>query len=190
MLDIKVSDYLKNAIFHKAAGWVEYYHFEGSNKPWYPTPCLHFLSKYCMLLCWISKFLTTWRMRYSTRLQAEWNITILRVVINLDIQHSRSATFVYYVHATKLICTYIQNCVRDFKAETMHSSKTILRYQQRKAMVTVQTWLVPACIPEWRAACEWSVGKSWWRQACVFVSKCSATKHNPFTLEQQRLTNM
>jgi len=28
-----------------------------------------------MLLCWISRFFTTWRMWYSTRLQARWSIT-------------------------------------------------------------------------------------------------------------------
>ena len=33
MLDIKVYYYLRNAIFHKAAGRVEYCDSEGSNKP-------------------------------------------------------------------------------------------------------------------------------------------------------------
>ena len=41
------------------------------------------ISKYCTLLCWISRLITTWGMQYSTRLQAEWNIAIPRVVINL-----------------------------------------------------------------------------------------------------------
>ena len=70
--------------------------------------------------------------------------------MNLGMQHSRSPTFVYYAHAAKLICTCIQNYVRAFRTEKMHSSMTTLCYQQRKAMVTVQTWLAPACILEWR----------------------------------------
>ena len=89
VLDIKVYYYPRNAVFHEAAGRVEYCHSEGSNEP--------------------------------------------------DIQHSKSAIFVFII----LITLAYKTVVRALKTETMHSSKTTLSYQQRNATVTIYTWLVP-----------------------------------------------
>ena len=53
-----------------------------------------------------------------------------------DIQHSKGAIFVtlYSLHLHT-------NCVRDLKTQTMYSSKTTLKYQQRKVTMTIHTWL-------------------------------------------------
>ena len=140
-----------------------------------------------MLLCWISRFITTRGMQYPTRPRAEWNITIPRVVINLisntvKVQYRRSGNFccenfssvayavkiehvkIKYMYmcyiaepsggerflmwSTILVLLYslyacVQNCVRALKSETMYS------HIKESATVTVQTWLAPACIPEW-----------------------------------------
>ena len=56
------------------------------------------LSKYCMLLCWISRFIATQGMQYSPRLQAEWNINTLRVVINLISNLMKVQYLFYYTH--------------------------------------------------------------------------------------------
>ena len=84
-------------------------------------------------------------MQYSTRPQAEWNIVIPRVVINLISNTVKVQYLFYYIHYT---C--IQNRVRSMKTETKHSSKTTLRYQRRNATVTVRTWLAPTCVLERR----------------------------------------
>ena len=81
----------------------------------------------------------------ATRPQAEWNIAIPRVVINLISNTVKVQYLFYYIHYT---C--IQNRVRSMKTETKHSSKTTLRYQRRNATVTVHTWLAPTCVPERR----------------------------------------
>ena len=67
-------------------------------------------------------------MQYSTRPQAEWNIAIPRVVINLISNTVKVQYLFYYTHYT---C--IQNCVRALKTDC---SKTTLSYQQSNATVT------------------------------------------------------
>ena len=71
-------------------------------------------------------------MQYSTRPQAEWNIAIPRVVINLISNTAEVQYLFYYIYYT---C--IQNGVRSMKTETKHSSKTTLRYQRRNATTSV-----------------------------------------------------
>ena len=155
------------------------------------------MSQYCMLLCWISRFITTRGTQYPTRPRAEWNITIPRVVINLisntvKVQYRRSGNFccenfssvayavkiervkIKYMYmcyiaepsggerflmwSTILVLLYslyacVQNCVRALKSETMYS------HIKESATVTVQTWLAPACIPEWWHCLQ---VKGWW----------------------------
>ena len=69
-------------------------------------------------------------MQYFTRLQAERNIAFQGyVAINLIFNTSKVQYLLHYIHYT---C--IQNCVRDLKTQTMHSSKIMLNYQQRKSL--------------------------------------------------------
>ena len=85
------------------------------------------LSKYCMLLCWISRFITTRGMQYSMGPQDEWNIAILGGSNKPDIQHSSMQYLFHYIPMR-----LHTNPVRALKTETMHSSKTTLVINKRK----------------------------------------------------------
>ena len=94
-----------------------------------------------------------------------------------DIQHSKSA-ILYSLYAC------IQNRVRTLRAETMHSPKTALSCQQRKA---TKPGLRLHAFQNIGAACE-----SCRHQTCrlfMFASKCSGLV-STFTLEQQHQVNI
>ena len=69
-----------------------------------------YINKYCTLLCWISRFITTRGMQYSMKPQAEWNIAIPRVVMNLISNTVKVQYLFCYTHYT---C--IQNCCQGFE---------------------------------------------------------------------------
>ena len=89
----------------------------------------------CINLCYIKQILHATvldiKAYYYPRNAAELNIAIPRIVINLISNTVKVQYLFYYIHHT---C--IQNRVRSMKAETKHSSKTTLRYQQRNATAT------------------------------------------------------
>ena len=98
-------------------------------------------------------------MQYSTRPQAEWNVAIPRVVINLISNTVKVQCYTHY--------TCIQNHVRALKTETMHSSKTMLSYQQGNATVTVATAYMRSRTTT--TASEWRIGESDLPRVCEWM---------------------
>ena len=133
-------------------------------------------SKYCTLLCWISK--VYYYPQNGNLLTNEYYHS--EGSNKPDIQHSKSAIFVllYSLYAC------IQNRVRALRSETMHSPKTALSCQQRKA---TKPGLRLHAFQNIGAACE-----SCRHQTCrlfMFSSKYSGLV-STFTLEQQHQVNI